>query len=235
MILRLIFIVLVLFLVFWMLRNIRKQPASKQKKTYFNVFLWGLVGILIIGFLTGRMHWLGAIAAFVIGLTKLGFRFLPLLGMVKAKAGLSHPTFSSPLLRCTLDTQLLTLSGEILTGGYKGKSLDQLQPSDIQALLQIAQQTDKKAYYLLKVYQQCHQHSSTTQQKSQTHFDDISAPDTHEAEQILGLDKGYSKDDVIKAHKRLIQKLHPDRGGNDYLASRVNLAKTQLLDNLKNH
>ncbi len=235
MILRLVFIVLVLFLVFWLLRNIRKQPAPKQKKAYLNAFLWGLVGILIIGFLTGRMHWLGAIAAFIIGLAKLGFRFLPLLGFLGSKTGIPSPTFTSPLLRCTLNTQPLGLSGDILSGEHKGKSLDQLKSSEIQALLQLTQQADKKAYYLLTVYQQLNRGSDNTQQENQANFDDISAPDIQEAEQILGLDKGYSKQDIIKAHKRLIQKLHPDRGGNDYLASRVNLAKTQLLDNLKNH
>lgn len=35
--------------------------------------------------------------------------------------------------------------------------------------------------------------------------------------------------DVEQAHKRLIQKLHPDRGGNDYLAARINMAKACIL------
>lgn len=34
---------------------------------------------------------------------------------------------------------------------------------------------------------------------------------------------------VNDAHRRLIQKVHPDRGGNDYLASRVNQARDVLL------
>lgn len=56
-------------------------------------------------------------------------------------------------------------------------------------------------------------------------------PVTEEAAlNILGLKKPYSEQDVIEAHRRLIQKVHPDRGGNDYLASQINHAKDKLLD-----
>ncbi len=50
-----------------------------------------------------------------------------------------------------------------------------------------------------------------------------------EALQILGLQKPFTSDDVIEAHRKLMQKFHPDRGGNDYLASRINQAKELLL------
>ncbi|WP_461481306.1 J domain-containing protein [Porticoccus sp.] len=51
----------------------------------------------------------------------------------------------------------------------------------------------------------------------------------HEAWQLLGLKPGASREDIIRAHKRLIQKVHPDRGGNDYLASQLNTARDLLL------
>ncbi|WP_372765073.1 DnaJ domain-containing protein, partial [Litorivivens sp.] len=47
---------------------------------------------------------------------------------------------------------------------------------------------------------------------------------------VLGLTEDADRDAIIKAHRSLMQKLHPDRGGNDYLASQINLAKDILLD-----
>ena len=49
-----------------------------------------------------------------------------------------------------------------------------------------------------------------------------------EAYAILGLEKPSSKSEISKAHKSLIQKLHPDRGGSDYLAAKINAAKDKI-------
>ena len=50
-----------------------------------------------------------------------------------------------------------------------------------------------------------------------------------EAMDILGLKAGYTDEDVKQAHRRMMQKNHPDRGGSDYLAAQINNAKDVLL------
>jgi DnaJ family protein C protein 19 len=50
-----------------------------------------------------------------------------------------------------------------------------------------------------------------------------------QAREVLSLKPGHTKDDVIKAHRRIMQKVHPDRGGSDYLAAEINKAKDTLL------
>lgn len=50
-----------------------------------------------------------------------------------------------------------------------------------------------------------------------------------EALATLGLTEPASRDEIIQAHRRLMQRMHPDRGGSDYLAARINQAKDVLL------
>ena len=50
-----------------------------------------------------------------------------------------------------------------------------------------------------------------------------------QAREVLGLGSNPTRDEIISAHRRLIQKVHPDRGGSTFLAQQLNEAKMTLL------
>lgn len=55
-----------------------------------------------------------------------------------------------------------------------------------------------------------------------------------EALAVLGLKPGADRQAVLDAHKRLMRLVHPDRGGTDYLAAKINQARDILLARLDN-
>jgi small-conductance mechanosensitive channel len=79
-----------------------------------------------------------------------------------------------------------------------------------------------------KLYQQ-RQQSQYSQNSQQPPPGGKQGMSRDEAMEVLGLKAGFTSDDVIQAHRRMMQKVHPDRGGSDYLASKINKAKDTLL------
>jgi len=98
------------------------------------------------------------------------------------------------------------------------------------ALLPRAMQLLKYLPFVSRLYQQHGQQNAQNQQQSQsTPPRGKQTMSIEEAQEVLGLKPGCTKEDIIQAHRRMMQKVHPDRGGSDFLAAQINTAKDVLL------
>ena len=81
---------------------------------------------------------------------------------------------------------------------------------------------------LHRLWQLFSKNQQTNQQASGRDFHST-VMTVEQALQVLGLKSDASRDEIVEAHRKLIAKLHPDKGGSDYLAAQINLAKKVLL------
>jgi hypothetical protein len=137
----------------------------------------------------------------------------------------------SAFLEMELDHDSGALRGRILAGRHEGASLDALQVPTLVALLG---EIDEESQALLAAYLDRRQSSWREHAQSDAATRGSRAPrggpmTQEEAYQILGLEAGASPDEIARAHRNLMKKLHPDQGGSTYLAARVNEAKDILL------
>ncbi len=204
-----------------------------------------LAVVLLVLVLTGRAHWLAAVFAallpFVRGLLSM-LNLLPLLKRLFGGAGAARPsaqaksgqtsTVESKYLRMSLDHDSGDIGGEVLEGAFAGKALNQLGLDELLQLLGECQD-DEDSVAMLQAYLD-RVYADTWRQQAGAQGERRAAGESDEmtraeALQVLGLDDGASDDEIVDAHRRLMQKLHPDRGGSAYLAAKINQAKDTLL------
>lgn len=216
----------------WYWWTYQKNLASDKRRPFlWKSGFWLILSIAIYLVVTGRMHWLGAgIAALVPILRTIliwGGRAGPLLrlfGCFKT----TPSQFRSQFLVVTINFSSGSIDGEIISGDFSGKKLAELSEAELKQLLEQYKTLDKESYILLQAYL-IRSGSSSGQSYQQYNHSNISELSTNEAYEILGLPNTATKDEIVKAHKRLMQRMHPDRGGSDYLAAKINAAKDLLI------
>ena len=137
----------------------------------------------------------------------------------------------SQFLDMTLDHDSGELGGQIVAGPYAGRSLSEF---DLSQLTTMMSGFDAESVALLESYldrrfpawrENAEGNAAGRQRRTTT----SGKMTDEEAYQVLGLQPGAGPDEIGRAHRALIKKLHPDQGGSTYLAARVNEAKDTLL------
>lgn len=130
-----------------------------------------------------------------------------------------------------LDHDTGRMDGRILAGPHEGTALHAL---DVATLIGLLDGIDDESRALLAAYldsrdSRWREHTDADS-TSREHASSAGGPMTQEeAYEVLGVKPGAGRDEITRAHRTLMKKLHPDQGGSTYLAARVNQAKDILL------
>jgi len=140
----------------------------------------------------------------------------------------------SAMIAMELDHDTGAIEGSVLAGEFAGKRLAELTRDQAVALLRACLVDDLEGARLLEAY--FDRRFPGWRDAEQTNGDgsgrargSAAAMSEDEAYEVLGLHKGASVEDITRAHRNLMKKLHPDLGGTTSLAARINEAKDILI------
>jgi hypothetical protein len=214
--------------------------ATADPKSLVRSLRWGAIGLVAVGaaFLMIRGGWSSVLplAIVVPALWRRWGRGL-LTGRPGSNTGTAQPSSAqrssvqTEALEMTLDHDSGAMDGVVRRGRYRGERLSSLNFAELLVLLDECRASDPPSVSLLETFLDRSQ-GATWRERSEARQRPQSAAGTmtkEEALQILGLDAGAGPDEIRNAHRRLMQKLHPDHGGSTYLAARINQAKDLLL------
>jgi hypothetical protein len=236
------FVFLLVF--FYLLKNAMQSSKASYNKWLAKVTIILATGILLLLVVTGRIHVLAALGAALLVLIRqfpLIVKALPVLkkvfGQVSKYTQGQKSTLDTSLLEMTLDHDSGEMDGLVIEGSYQGQRLSQMSTAALADLHQVAvghypDSVEVLETYLARVYGEHwqEQFGVGSQPKRPAESGELSAD---EARDILGLQAGASEEEIILAHRKMMQKFHPDRGGSNYLAAKVNAAKDILLGELQ--
>ncbi len=165
----------------------------------------------------------------------LAYSFLPKAGWLSgggATQSGSISTVRTAYLELSLDHATGTMSGRMLAGRFAGQPLSGLTAADRAACLDELRANDGQGARLFEAYL----NRTFPGWEGGTAGAGRAAPrgamGIEEAYLVLGLDPGATRSEIQAAHRNLMKRFHPDQGGSNYLAAKVNEAKDVLLKNV---
>lgn len=225
--------VLVVLAINWLWR----QQAAVRQQTIISVLL--VVGALavLLALFSGRIHPLIAVATGALVLLNRLFAAKRLFDRVDSARGPSDGAsskVSTRILDMSLDHDSGDMDGIVREGRFTGRRLSQLSVDELLELLAQCRTDDAQSAAVLEAYLD-RTHADSWRERA-GHGADDGPRDAHsgaamsaeEAREILGVSESAGHDEIVAAHRKLMQKIHPDRGGSTYLAAKVNQAKELL-------
>ncbi|HYU13816.1 MAG TPA: DnaJ domain-containing protein [Stellaceae bacterium] len=191
----------------------------------------GIAGAAVVAIVvTGRINLLWMLLA--LGLPLLRRLRTMFAGFRDTSPGHSS-TVETLFVRMGLDHDTGTMTGTVLRGQFAGMRLEELGRDDLVALLRECRAADEESARLIEAYlDRAHPdwHEDFGGARSEYRAS-AAGPDVtvEEAYAILGLAPGADAEAIKAAHRRLMKQLHPDHGGTDYLATKINRARDVLL------
>lgn len=234
----------VAFVILWKEAAAKNRPRQLSKLAGAAAVV--LIATLVLLAASGRLHWLLALAAGALPFLRwlAGLLIGPLIGrwLGSALRGGGQPqtgpasgpqasTVATADLRMTLQHESGDMDGEVLSGAHAGRRLSELDLDALRTLRGTFAAPD--SLQLLDAYLDrrfADWRDSTEGAERTGGAPSAPAMDKGQALQVLGLADGATHSEIVDAHRRLMQKLHPDRGGTDFLAATLNQAKDVLLE-----
>ena len=188
----------------------------------------------------------GVLFLFILLSERFAFLWTPLIlafpylrSYLRSSPGWFHRQRASPAsevvtayLRVRLDHDTGTMTGVVLAGSFVGMRLEELSPANLVNLLRECRAADQEAARLLEAYlDRLHptwrdEFAANRAGSTQTGAGGMSVAEAYE---ILGLALNADEAAIKAAHHRLMMQVHPDHGGSDYLAAKINQARDVLL------
>ncbi len=240
-----------LLVVGWLLYNLYLKNLLQQGqpgKVKLALIVLGVIFLIMAA--TGRapalFALLGAAMTQIFRIAPLLIRFAPSLrrlwgsaipGAAGAGQGAGISRVATTTIDMTLDHSTGTIDGQVKVGPCSGRQLSQLSLTELKSVYVYCQQNDLEALRLVQTYaararSEEWQEPDGGQGQESNHPAPNNVMSIAEAREILGVDDSASKQDIVHAHRSLMSRLHPDKGGSNYLAAKVNSAKQCLLEAL---
>ena len=228
--LALVLLAVVAFAIAWFLRANPSTVARLLRPALVVLGGIGVGGLLIFGlrFLPGLLPELFGLAGVVIAaLIARAARHRPSGGF--ASPGSARRTeVHTAFLQAWIDHGSGDVGGTVLSGRFAGRTLDRLGDGDLLDL-HAECASDADSLRILEAYLDRRLGSDWRNARRPPPRGSRSDMTREEALAVLGLAEGASADEIRAAHRRLIQRMHPDVGGSADLAARINRAKDVLL------